>query len=125
MSVYLAVAAGGAVGALARYGVYKAVGQTLGYSYPYGSLTVNILGSLLFGFLSLFLTQKIPVDEAVRVGLTVGMLGAFTTFSAFAMDSLLLIESGNMVRALGYMLSSVVLCIVAVWAGVLIAKQVI
>lgn len=125
MSVYFAVAAGGAVGAMARYGVYKVIGQTLGNSYPFGSLTVNILGSLLFGFLSILLTEKMPVDESVRVGLTVGMLGAFTTFSAFAMDSLLLIETGSFLRALGYMISSVALCIVAVWTGILIAKQVI
>lgn len=125
MSIYLAIAAGGAVGALSRYWMSGSVGQLLGQAFPFGTLSVNVLGSFLMGLFAILLTEKIPVDESVRLGLLTGMLGAFTTFSAFAMDTLGLIESGAVIRALGYMLASVLLCIVAAWTGVLIAKQII
>ena len=96
-----------------------------GQSFPFGTLSVNVLGSFVLGLLAILLTEKIPVDESIRLGLMTGMLGAFTTFSAFAMDTLGLIESGAIVRALVYMTASVLLCVVAAWAGILIAKQII
>ncbi len=125
MSIYLAIAVGGAVGAVSRYWMSGSVGHLLGHSFPFGTLSVNVLGSFLMGLLSLLLTAKLPLDETVRLGLLTGMLGAFTTFSAFAMDTLRLMESGAVLRSLAYILVSVLLCIGAAWAGVLIAKQVV
>ncbi len=125
MSIYLAIAAGGAVGAISRYWMTGSVGQMLGYSFPFGTLSVNVLGSFLMGLFAILLTEKIPLDDSVRLGLITGMLGAFTTFSAFAMDTLGLMESGAMMKALLYVMASVVVCIVAAWARVFIAKQII
>ncbi len=125
MSIYLAIAAGGAVGAISRYWMTGSVGQMLGYSFPFGTLSVNVLGSFLMGLFAILLTEKIPLDDSVRLGLITGMLGAFTTFSAFAMDTLGLMESGAMMKALLYVMASVLVCIVAAWAGVFIAKQII
>ncbi len=125
MSIYLAIAAGGAVGAISRYCMTGSVGQMLGYSFPFGTLSVNVLGSFLMGLFAILLTEKIPLDDSVRLGLITGMLGAFTTFSAFAMDTLGLMESGAVMKALLYVMASVLVCIVAAWAGVFIAKQII
>ncbi len=125
MSIYLAIAAGGAVGAISRYWMTGSVGQMLGYSFPFGTLSVNVLGSFLMGLFAILLTEKIPLDDSVRLGLITGMLGAFTTFSAFAMDTLGLMESGAMVKTLVYVMASVLVCIIAAWAGVFIAKQII
>ena len=85
MSIYLAIAAGGAVGAISRYWMTGSVGQMLGYSFPFGTLSVNVLGSFLMGLFAILLTEKIPLDDSVRLGLITGMLGAFTTFSTFSM----------------------------------------
>ena len=125
MSIYLAIAAGGAVGAISRYWMTGSVGQMLGYSFPFGTLSVNVLGSFLMGLFAILLTEKIPLDDSVRLGLITGMLGAFTTFSAFAMDTLGLMESGAIVKTLVYVMASVLVCIIAAWAGVFIAKQII
>lgn len=125
MSIYLAIAAGGAVGAVSRYWMSGSVGQMLGHSFPFGTLSVNVLGSFLMGLLAILLTEKIPLDDSVRLGLITGMLGAFTTFSAFAMDTLGLMQSGALLRSLMYIVASVVMCVLAALAGVLIAKQII
>ena len=110
MSIYLAIAAGGAVGAISRYWMTGSVGQMLGFSFPFGTLSVNVLGSFLMGLFAILLTEKIPLDDSVRLGLITGMLGAFTTFSAFAMDTLGLMESGAMVKTLVYVMPKKVIC---------------
>lgn len=125
MSIYIAIAVGGSLGAVSRYWVTTRTYQWLGMDYPYGTLTVNVLGSLLLGFLSVLLVERFQISEALRFGLLAGFLGSFTTFSAFAMDSINLMNSGALLKSLGYMLLSVVFCVVGVWAGLITAKQMI
>ena len=125
MSIYIAIAVGGSLGAVSRYWVTTRTYHWLGMDYPYGTLTVNVLGSLMLGFLSVLLVERFQLSEAIRFGLLAGFLGSFTTFSAFAMDSINLLNSGAILKSLGYMLLSVVFCIVAAWAGLIAAKQII
>ena len=125
MSIYFAIALGGALGAVSRYGVSSAAYQWLGQSFPHGTLLVNALGSLTMGFLSVLLLHRFQVSEEIRIGLLAGFLGSFTTFSTFAMDTLHLVASDALVKALLYVMLSVILCILGAWAGLTAARHVI
>ncbi|MEA2078884.1 MAG: fluoride efflux transporter CrcB [Pseudomonadota bacterium] len=124
MNQVLAIAGGGAVGALLRYWMSTGVYTLVGRGFPYGTLAVNVLGSLLMGFLYIWLFERIPGSVAMRAFLLIGLLGAFTTFSTFSIETLNLMEAGQFVRALLNTLLSVVLCIVAAGVGVMLARQV-
>jgi len=117
----LAVAAGGATGAVARYWLTSALYKHFGSDFPYGTVGVNVLGSLLMGVLFVFVMER-PLPDVWRLALAVGLLGAFTTFSTFSLDTLILIEAGEMMRALTNITASVVLCLLAVFAGVALAR---
>ena len=123
MTQTLAIAAGGAIGALLRYWTSTAVHSRLGSGFPYGTLAVNVTGSLLMGFLYIWLIDRLAVGPALRAFLLIGMLGAFTTFSTFSMETLNLLESGQPGKALANMLLSVCVCIAAAAVGVLAARQ--
>lgn len=125
MSIYLAIAAGGSLGAVSRYWMSASTYQWLGQGFPYGTLMVNLLGSLAMGFLSVLLVHRFQVSEEIRIGLLAGFLGSFTTFSTFAMDTLQLAGNEAMFKAIIYILFSVMLCIVGAWAGLSVAKQMI
>ena len=125
MTQMLAIAAGGAIGALLRYWVSTAITaiQKPTDIFPYGTLTVNVVGSLLIGFLYIWLIERLAVGPAVRAFMLIGVLGAFTTFSTFSMETLNLMESGQLGRALVNVLASVIVCIGAAGLGVLAARQ--
>ncbi len=123
MSQVLAIAGGGAIGAVLRYWVSNSAYDLLGKDFPYGTLVVNVLGSLLMGFLAIWLLERTFGGAALRAFLLIGLLGAFTTFSAFSLETLNLMENGQLLRALSNALLSVVLCVLAAGLGVILARQ--
>ena len=113
----LAVAAGGAIGSVARYLVGVASGKMLWTTFPWGTLIINVTGSFLIGaFVGLFAT-KWDLPQAVRIFLTVGICGGYTTFSTFSLDAWYLIERGETFASLAYMVASVVLSVTALIAA--------
>jgi CrcB protein len=123
MMQWLAIAAGGGLGALLRYWVSSGTHALLGRGFPYGTLTVNVLGSLMMGFLYVWLLDRIVTGPVLRAFLLIGLLGGFTTFSTFSIESLNLIEAGQILKAFTNVLLSVTVCITAAGLGVLIARQ--
>jgi len=119
----LAIAAGGAVGAVMRYWVSTGVYSLVGRGFPYGTLAVNVAGSLLMGFLYVLLLERMTTGPELRAALLVGLLGAFTTFSTFSIETLNLIEQADFVKAGLNVLISVVACIGAAWIGLIIGRQ--
>jgi CrcB protein len=117
------IALGGAVGAVMRYAVSNGIHTLLGRGFPYGTLTVNVLGSLVMGFLYIFLIERLSNNLALRASLMIGFLGAFTTFSTFSIETFNLLENGEAFKALINILISVVLCLLAAWAGVIIGRE--
>lgn len=116
-SMYLLVALGGAVGASLRFGVYQLVLNLLGKGFPYATLVVNIVGSFVMGWLYGLIQQGQIEVEFYRTLIGVGLLGAFTTFSTFSLDTLLLIQAGDIAKAILNVLMNVTLCIVAAALG--------
>jgi CrcB protein len=123
MTQVLAIAAGGAIGALLRYWTSVAVHSRLGAGFPYGTLVVNVLGSLLMGFLYIWFIDRLAVGPAMRAFLFIGLLGAFTTFSTFSIETLNLMEAGQPGRAAINVIVSVTVCVAAAGLGVLAARQ--
>ena len=110
------VALGGALGALARYGISGWVYDRLGENFPWGTLVVNLVGCLALGLVIRWL-QVSAVAPEVRPFLTIGVLGAFTTFSTFSYETVALLQEGQWLRAGLYMGGSVVLGLIAMVAG--------
>ncbi len=123
MNQLLAIAFGGAFGAVARFLASTGVYRLAGRDFPYGTLAVNVLGSLLMGVLYILLIERATLSAEWRALLLVGFLGAFTTFSTFSIETLNLIEAGEPVRALTNVIVSVVFCLLAAWLGVLLGRQ--
>src|ERR1700712_425781 len=118
----LAVAIGGAIGSVLRYLVAIESAKILGDDFPWGILIINVTGSLLIGvFVGLFAT-KWDLPQATRIFLTVGICGGYTTFSTFSLDSYYLMERGQVLMALAYMIGSVVLSISALVGGLYLAR---
>ena len=114
---YLIVFAGAGSGGALRHGVNLASARLFGSGFPYGTLFVNIAGSLLMGLLAGYFATRAGIPQHVRLFLTTGVLGGFTTFSAFSLDAALLIERHAYWSAAAYMLGSVILSLVALFAG--------
>jgi CrcB protein len=123
MTHSLAIAAGGAVGALLRYWVSVASHALLGTGFPYGTLVVNALGSLGMGFLSVVLLERVGLGPEWRAALLVGLLGAFTTFSTFSLETFHLVENGARLRAVANVALNLALCLAAVWLGVIAGRK--
>lgn len=119
----LAIALGGALGAVLRFVVSTQVYAWLGRDFPYGTLAVNVIGSLLMGLLSIWLLERSVADPLWRAVILIGFLGAFTTFSTFSIETLALMEAGETLRAVVNMLLSVSACVTAAWVGVILGRQ--
>lgn len=122
MTHFIAIAAGGAVGALLRFWVSTGIYSLLGRGFPYGTLTVNVLGCWLMGFLYVFMLERFSSVEW-RAALLIGVLGAFTTFSTFSLETLNLLENGEASKALLNIFISISVCLFATWLGMLLARQ--
>ena len=119
---YLIVFFGGGLGAVARYGMNIGVGRMVGSAFPWHTLAVNILGCFVMGALTEAMALRLNVSNEMRLFLTTGILGGFTTFSAFALDFALLVERRDMVGATAYACASVGLSIIACFAGLALVR---
>ena len=117
MRIPIAVALGGALGALARYLMVGRIEHWLGAEFPFGTLAANVLGSFLMGVLIELMALAWSPSEALRALLTVGLLGSFTTFSALSVETLMLFESGAPGQAALYAFASVALSLIAIYGG--------
>ncbi len=123
MTQTLAIAAGGALGAVLRFWSAQWVYALAGRGFPYGTLAVNLLGSFLMGLLFVLLVERLSVDGAWRAFLLVGLLGAYTTFSTFSMETLQLFLEGEGGKALVNVLASVLLCLGGAWLGLMTGRS--
>jgi CrcB protein len=118
----LLVALGGALGSVARYGVGVWSARAFGVGFPWGTLAVNVLGGLAMGFLAALFALRAGTSDGTRLFLMTGVLGGFTTFSAFSLDSVALWERGEAGAAAVYVLASVALSIAALAAGLALGR---
>ncbi|WNJ98207.1 fluoride efflux transporter CrcB [Thalassospiraceae bacterium LMO-JJ14] len=125
VSMILYVAAGGAIGAVGRYGVVSLAGALLGHGFPYGTMIVNIAGSFILGALIEVSALAWSPSPEIRAMIVVGILGAFTTFSTFSLDVMSLMTRGETVHALLYVAVSVVVSIGALWAGMTMTRLIL
>jgi len=119
----LAIAGGGALGAVFRFGISSNIYRVFGRDFPYGTLTVNVLGSLLMGLFFTLIFERNVLSAEWRGVIMIGFLGAFTTFSTFSLETLSLLESGELTRAALNIFLSVALCLAATWLGLVIGRQ--
>ncbi|VAW19853.1 Fluoride ion transporter CrcB [hydrothermal vent metagenome] len=125
MNAFLLVGAGGALGAMGRYGSGVLITRMMGAIFPYGTLFVNITGSLLMGLFIGAMARFTPVWQAdARLFFAVGVLGGFTTFSAFSLDVVLLVERGDTLAAVLYMIVSIIISMIALLGGLLLMRGV-
>jgi CrcB protein len=123
MAKLAAIAIGGAAGSVLRYGVSQGIHALVGRGFPWGTLVVNSLGSLLVGFIFVYLVERSAVSEVLRAALFIGLLGGFTTFSTFSLETLVLIEEASYLKAVINIFISVVLCLGGAWLGMTLARQ--
>jgi fluoride exporter len=123
---YLCVAAGGAIGSVGRYWVGLVTDRAWGEPFPWGTILINIVGSFIIGFFSTLTLPSgpLPGSADLRTFIMVGLCGGFTTFSSFSLQTLALMRAGDWVGAMGNVLISVVLCIVAVALGHVLATRI-
>ena len=125
MQAFLLVGAGGAIGAMARFGLSSLIGRLLPMSFPLATLLVNIIGSAAMGVLVGLMARFLPAWQGeARLFAAVGILGGFTTFSTFSLDTVVLIERGDLLQAGTYVLLSVVLCVIGLYLGLLVTRGV-
>lgn len=127
MQTWIAIAVGGAAGAVSRWLMATGVQRWLGrdFHFPWGTLSVNVLGSFAMGLLVLLFVERFDPGPALRLGILVGFLGAFTTFSTFAVETVSLVQNDAPLRASVYVLASVGACVTAALAGMLIGRQIL
>ncbi|MBT7442875.1 MAG: fluoride efflux transporter CrcB [Methylococcales bacterium] len=118
----IAVAVFGMLGAVSRFSAGYWVTSMYGHDFPYGTLTVNVVGSFLVGVAYVFLVEKAMLDLVWRVGFIIGFLGAFTTFSTFSLDTIRLLEHDQFARAGVNVLTNVSVCLLVTWAAIRVAR---
>ena len=119
----LVIGCGGAVGALMRYGLALRITSLAGSAYPWGILFVNIVGCFLAGLLFTWAVPRIPLSDLLRNGLQLGLLGGFTTFSAFSIDAIALFNQGLWLRGLLYIITSVIVSILGAYLGMSVGRN--
>ena len=123
MEVVLVVGLGGAVGAILRWWVGVLMSHLLAPVFL-GTLVVNLAGSFLVGVLLIWFQGKLPIDDVLRTGIVVGLLGGFTTYSAFSMEAVNMMMAGFYGRASAYVVVTVAVCLMGTWAGVMLGRSV-
>ena len=119
---WLVVAIGGALGAVARYGISGWIFDSTSHKFPYATISVNVMGSFVMGVLFVVILEKGALPAEMRSLLMIGFLGAFTTFSTFSLDALGLWQNGHLFLALVYALGTVVLCLAAITFAVWLTR---
>lgn len=119
---YVLVFLGGGIGAALRYWVQGLVYSRTGADFPYGTLAVNVLGCFVIGLLMISLEERFLATPSLRLFLTIGILGGFTTFSSFSYETLALVRDGELTRALLNVGSSLAACLAATWAGMIAGR---
>ena len=120
--VYLIVFLGAGIGGVFRHSVNIGAARLLGFGFPYGTLTVNILGSILMGVLTELFVVRSGLPQELRLFLTTGLLGGFTTFSTFSLDAVTLWERGQWGLAAGYITLSLILSMGGLFAGLMLMR---
>jgi fluoride exporter len=125
MQSFLLVGAGGAIGAMSRYGLSLVIGRQWPMTFPLATLLINILGSIAMGLFIGLMARLLPTwQNEARLFVAVGMLGGFTTFSSFSLDTIVLMERGDWLMAGAYVLLSVVVCLIGLYLGLLVTRGV-
>jgi fluoride exporter len=119
MQTYLLIGLGGALGSMARHWSNGLVASVMGVAFPWGTLFINVLGSIVIGFAAATMQSdgRFAAGDDARLFLMVGICGGYTTFSAFSLQTLILLQSGQIMPAAGNIGLSVVLCLIGVWLG--------
>ncbi len=123
MTSFMAIALGGALGAMGRFASSQWLYGLIGRSFPYGTLFVNFIGSFLAGLLAVMLLERMAASPEIRAFLFIGFLGSFTTFSTFSLETVNLFISGDTLKAFVNMLVNVFVCVMACWLGLLLGRQ--
>ena len=113
---------GGGIGAVARYWMQGMVYRFMNGVFPYGTIAVNILGCFLIGLLMTGMEERFMVNPSLRIFITIGILGGFTTFSSFSFETIALFQDGEVFFGMLNILASVVICLSATYVGVFIGK---
>ncbi|MDA0781517.1 MAG: fluoride efflux transporter CrcB [Rickettsiales bacterium] len=121
--IYIAI--GGAIGSVLRYFTSNYFNSVFKFGFPAGTLAVNVIGSLAMGLIIGYLVKTLPHSNEMRAFLTVGLLGGFTTFSAFSLDAVTLIQRGNISHAFIYIALSVIVSIMALFIGLQITRNIL
>ena len=124
MKQLLFIALGGAFGAVCRYGLVNFINQLHHGKFPYGTMAVNVIGSFVIGIMYVFIAERLSLHPDWRSILIVGFLGAFTTFSTFSLETITLIEHGQLLTAGTYIVSSVLVCLVMTWLAITLTRLV-
>ena len=119
---YLLIGIGGAIGAIGRYALQGLVYQFTGTGFPYGTLAVNVIGCFLIGVFMELSENRFYIDPQIRIFITVGILGGFTTFSTFGYETFSLLRDGEFMRASFNVINSVLIGLAVVWLGFITAR---